>query len=296
MDAAFQQLPPLLHERLGRARVLWRHSLHTMFDWSDARLAALLDAYPRDRLGVFLTSDDPRDASGWRRGLAGALSGAQLIERVHQGRLWLNLRAANLHLPQIADAEAAIRRGLDGERRSMRTFRHDLGLLISGPQAQVRYHFDVAMVALFHLRGAKRMWLYPPAEPFLTQEQIERAVLRTSDEMLDFDPAFDKRAEKFDLTPGDWITWPQNAPHRIRNGEDLNVSLSMEFLTPRALLRANQHYANGVLRRSLRLKPALSPDYSVMGLSKAALARALKIARPKPKSEPWTPQFDLSTN
>ena len=38
----------------------------------------------------------------------------------------------------------------------------------------------------------------------------------------------------------------------------------------------------------------LAGDYTrPMGLGKAMLARAMKAAKPKPRSEPWTPQFDL---
>ncbi|MEP7211201.1 MAG: hypothetical protein ABI740_10225, partial [Alphaproteobacteria bacterium] len=214
-------------------------------------------------------------------------------KRVHAGRVWLNMRESNHHLADLAAIETDIVADFKRDRPTLRTYKRDLGLLISSPNAQVLYHFDVAMVALFHLRGAKRFYLYPPAAPWLTQGMVEAAVLREKSEMGGFNPEYDKGAEIFDLAPGHWVSWPQNAPHRIVNGGDLNVSISMEFLTTRSLLRANQHYANGVLRKQGR-SPALAPDYSVRGLSKAALARAMKVVKPKPASEPWAASFDLS--
>jgi hypothetical protein len=292
MSRAFAPLDPCQTRNLGKGRVIGNHDLAKR-DWSDAQLARLIDAYPREKLGVFLTADDPCNPQSWRRGRAGELSGAELLTRVHEGRIWLNMRQSNLHLPDLAAIEGEIVADVRRDAPGLRTFKRDLGLLISSPRAQVLYHFDIAMVALFHLRGQKRFYLYPAAAPHLTQQMVEKAVLRETHEMLQFDPAFDRAAEMLDLLPGQFVSWPQNAPHRIVNGPDLNVSLSLEFMTPRAVLRANQHYANGVLRRHGH-QPALAGDYTPMGLGKALLARVMKAAKPKPGSEPWTPQFDLS--
>jgi hypothetical protein len=292
MSRAFNPLDPGQAVNLGKGRVVGNHLLAKR-DWSDAQLAKLIDAYPREKLGVFLTADDPCDPKSWRRGRAGSLSGAELVKRVHEGRIWLNMRESNLHLPELAAIEADIVADMKRDAPALNTFKRDLGLLISSPRAQVLYHFDVAMVALFHLRGQKRFYLYPTSAPHLTQQMVEKAVLRETHEMLQFDPMFDRGAEVLDLLPGQFVSWPQNAPHRIVNGGDLNVSVSMEFMTPRAVLRANQHYANGVLRRNGH-DPMLAGDYTPLGLGKAMLARAMKAAKPKPKSEPWTPQFDLS--
>ncbi|MEP7209944.1 MAG: hypothetical protein ABI740_03825, partial [Alphaproteobacteria bacterium] len=81
MSAAFAPLAPDAAARLGHGLVSATHRLHRSHDWSDAKLAALLDAYPRDKLGVFLTADDPCDPKSWRRGRAGDLSGAELVKR-----------------------------------------------------------------------------------------------------------------------------------------------------------------------------------------------------------------------
>ena len=40
----------------GKGRVVGNHLLAKR-DWSDAQLAKLIDAYPREKLGVFLTAD-----------------------------------------------------------------------------------------------------------------------------------------------------------------------------------------------------------------------------------------------
>jgi hypothetical protein len=58
----------------------------------------------------------------------------------------------------------------------------------------------------------------------------------------------------------------------------LNVSLSLEFMTPAALMRANVIYANGLLRRRLGARPKLEAGLTPANLGKLALARAVKAA------------------
>jgi hypothetical protein len=151
-----------------------------------------------------------------------------------------------------------------------------LGVLISSPNAQVFYHLDSALVSLWQIRGTKLVRVYDPAAPFARPEQIEAVILRESAEQMPFDPIWDKDAQTVTLEPGMMVTWPQNAPHRIVNGPMVNVSLSLEFMTPQALLRANVIYANGVLRRRFGMAPKIQKGLDPRALTKFGLARAFK--------------------
>ena len=78
----------------GRANLQFAHDLHLRPLFSDDGLAAALDRYPRDQLGVFTMGDDPVAWRTWRRGSGEGLTGAQLLEAVKAGRIWFNLRNA----------------------------------------------------------------------------------------------------------------------------------------------------------------------------------------------------------
>ncbi len=231
-----------------------RHSLHERPLFSDEGLARVLDLYPRESLGAFTMGEDLEDWGSWRRGGVRGLSGDQLLTAVQEGRLWLNLRHANLHLPEFAalcDEIAA-----EKERRlGQPILNRDLGLLISSPNARVFFHLDVPLSSLWQVRGHKKIWFYPRREPYVSDAWIERCVLRTAEGQAPFRAEWDDEAVSFPMTPGDMTTWPQNMPHRVDNGPMVNVSLSMEFMTPRALRRARVLHANGVLRRSLGWSP-----------------------------------------
>jgi hypothetical protein len=257
--------------------VQFQHQLHQRPMFNDEGLIDLLDRYPRDKLGVFTMGDDPLDWSSWRRGSPGNLTGAQLLEAAGKGRIWLNLRQSNLHLPEYA----ALAEEVFEEKSRMsgqRTLKEDLGVLISSPSAHVTYHLDVPLVSLWQIRGWKQVYLYPPSAPFMEAQDLERVVLRDTAEQFAFDPAWDDHALKLKFEPGAMVTWAQNAPHRIVNGPMLNVSLSMEFMTPASLLRANVVYANGVLRRRAGLDPSLDDGAGPANIAKLALARMVKAS------------------
>lgn len=262
--------------RLTRADLAFEHNLHERPMFDDAGLISLLDRYPREKLGVFTMGEDPVDWKSWRRGSPGDLSGEQLLRAAQEGRIWLNLRHANDYLPEYAALEEEIF-AEKRDRAGVRTFKRDLGMLISSANAQVFYHLDVPLVSLWQIRGQKRVWVYPPADPCVGEEQLERIVLKETAEQMAFDPAMDDLADVYDLTPGRMVTWRQNAPHRIVNGPMLNVSLSIEFMTPAALMRANVLYANGVLRKSGR-RPSIQTAPHPAALAKIALARAVKAS------------------
>lgn len=280
----------------GREVLSFDHDLHRRPMFDDDGLADLLDRYPRDRLGVFTMGQDPREWRTWRRGTAGALPGKVLLEMAREGRIWLNLRAVNDHLPDYAALAGEVFGEKEAQVPGLRTMKRDLGVLISSPNAQVFYHLDVPMVSLWQIRGVKTVWAYPVADPYVGAEALEAIVLRETAEQFAFDPAWDAGAAKVQLTPGRMLTWPQNAPHRIENGPMLNVSLSMEFMTPAALLRANLIYANGLLRRRLGMDPAIQPGLSPLGLAKVAAARAAKALRLQKAHERVLPvTFNLET-
>jgi len=258
----------------SKANLAFEHGLHRDPMFSDQGLASLLDRYPRDKLGVFTMGEDPVDWKSWRKGSAGDLSGAELLEAAMAGRIWLNLRHANDYLPEYAALEETI---FADKRKAtgVRTFKRDLGVLISSANAQVFYHLDVPLVSLWQIRGQKRVWVYPVADPYIGDEQLERIVLKETAEQFAYDPAWDAGAEVYDLTPGKMVTWRQNAPHRIENGPMLNVSLSIEFMTPAAVMRANVLYANGALRKHGH-RPKVHAAPHPAALAKVAYARGLK--------------------
>ncbi len=282
-----------LRAAFGQQNLLFRHRLADSSLLGEDALIDLIDRYPREALEVFTMGYDPTVFGEWHLGRHDGMDGRALMQAVHSGRLWLNLRRVNHADPAIGElcdqifAEVARETGATN-------LKTDLGLLISSPNAHVVYHLDMPMVMLWQIRGTKRVYLYPVDAGFFSDAQIEGIALRESDENLPYDTAFDQKAFVHDLKPGEMLTWPQNAPHRIVNGDMVNVSLSIEFQTPKALWHANVLYANGLLRRWFGLDPSVRTSPRALEPFKIALARVVKLFGGfKGHKSPLTPRFSL---
>lgn len=279
-------------EDFSKKIVNCKHDGHTSPMFSDEGLANLLDRYPREKLGLY---SFPQHAEGRVKAIHGRapdLSGAELLEAVKQGEIWLNLRAANTHLSEYEDIKKQLFSQLD-DAAKVNTMKQDVGVLISSPNIHVHYHLDIPLVCLVQVRGEKTVSLYPPKPPFATADQIEAVVLKEQEEEMEFQHSFDQDASNILMKPGDAVTWPQNAPHRVQNGDMLNVSLSCEYMTPATLLRANALYTNGVMRRSFGLKSGLPSTGGFSVLTKAILARAIKLVRKYPDKEITPVTFEI---
>ncbi len=260
----------------GYTNRLYNHHLHNDPIFSDDGLAQLIDAYPKENLEIFTMGMNPIGWGEWFLGRRGNLSGRHLLEAVKKGRIWLNLRKTNSASPHIQEICDKIFQEIH-DNTDAKTFKHDMGLLISSPKAHVYYHADMPLVMLWQIRGIKRVYLYPAEEPLINDKQLEAIAIKESDEQLKFDPEFEKHAFVHDLQPGEFLTWIQNCPHRIENQDCLNVSFSVEFLTPKAAWRANLLYANGCLRRYFGLNPKINNSLKILEPFKILFARAIKF-------------------
>jgi len=237
----------------GRRTFAAKHNFASLPMFTDEGIADLLDRHPREDLYVMTMGSDPARPD-WRQGDPGSLSGAELLQAVRRGRLWLNIKRVGVH---HADYRALIG-GLYGELAEKVPGFHPIWtagtMLVSSPGAMVFYHLDAPSNMLWHMRGEKRVWVYPnDDERFVPAESLSRIMAGEADEGLAYDPSFDASAAVIDLHPGEVATWRQNSPHRIVNGDSLNISLSTEHLTPRMRRRINVFRANRLLRGGLGL-------------------------------------------
>ncbi|MCC9605042.1 cupin-like domain-containing protein [Blastopirellula sp. JC732] len=218
-----------------------------LFD--DEHLVRILDTHPRDALNVNTMGTDETDRRDWKEGDASKLNGEQLLQATKEGRLWLNIRNMLTHHREYADLINSIYDELETKVTGFHALERSANLLVSSPTAIVYYHLDIPINMLWHLRGKKRAYVYPPNdERFVTQSTIEDVICGESYEELHFDPKFDESAFVAELEPGQMVTWPQNTPHRVTNVEGLNVSLTTEHKTPKAIRRIKLFRANRFFR------------------------------------------------
>ena len=231
--------------------VLASHSLDESGLFSDESLERLLDEHPEDALTISTMGTDTNKFE-WRECERDGVSANDLLDLVKQGRLWMNARNVLDHHPAIAEAVDAMYDEMERKSPGFQATERSANLLISSPSALVHYHIDMPVNMLWHIRGRKRVWVYPSFDfRFCSQIVIEKVCVGQFSDDVPYVPEFDKFALVFDVEPGQMLTWPQMTPHRVTNLEGLNVSLSTEHKNPRACRRINVHEANFLLRKRL---------------------------------------------
>ncbi len=215
----------------------------------DQALAEVLDRYPADLFDINLYDYDDEGQVSLRTGARGRLNGAELLEAIQQGRLWVNMRDVERGWPELWQATMAEFDRIMGEAYpGLKAVSRNGQLILSSPKARVPYHFDASGVILFHMRGRKRLFVFPGDEAHLPERSMEQVIARQTTEEIPYVRAFEQDAQAIDLEPGQALTWPFFAPHRVENLDRFCVSLSVDFQTWSSRLRRGALYTNAVVR------------------------------------------------
>jgi hypothetical protein len=264
-------------ELWGKHPVCIQHELAATGLFTDEALGALIGKIPRENYDLLhMAEQGTGHLQNWREGDLGGTPGPEALAAIQTGRMWLNLRRVHEVDDRYAAVLEQIFAEIGGHVSGLKTFKHNFGILISSPRAQVYYHADLPGQSLWQVRGEKRVFLYPNSAPFLPEDQVEGIVLNMTEAEIDYQPWFDDHAKVFDLKPGEMLNWPVNAPHRVENLDCVNISVTTEHWTKHFRNLYAVRYANGFLRTRLRIPP---PPPSTRGASfwaRAAFAAGLK--------------------
>jgi len=279
----------------GNQPIKLNHRLHESPLFSDETLAALIETYPRESYSIVHVGE--RNGKRiWREGDINGLSGAQVIEAIAAGRMWLNLRGVH----QVDKRYADVLEQILGEFRAISgmppVIARNAGILISSPNAQVYYHADLPGQSLWQIRGVKRVYVYPPVAPFLTPEKVEGIILSGLEVNMEYAPWYDDYAVVADLQPGEMMHWPLHSPHRVDNHDCLNVSLTTEYWTDPIRRTVMMNCGNAVLRSKLGITPksnAISgPGFWAKAALQAGVKRAGLLNRQRKSVRPITFRLD----
>jgi len=247
-------VPPWSSEQktgFGKRPIVFAHRLAESGLFADAALAGALDRCPPDLCDINLFDFDEHGGHVLRTGARGRLSGAEVLEGLTRGRLWMQIRRATEQVPEWGAAIDQVYREIAdqlGGRFKPKSVHGQL--LLSAPGAGVPMHADAPLVILFHLRGRKRIWIYPADAAHMPRPSMELIVMKQQTEELPYRREMDAAAVVFDLEPGMAASWPLHAPHRVENLDEACLSLTTEFQTWGSRFTNGAYYTNGILRRA----------------------------------------------
>jgi hypothetical protein len=283
-------------EEFGRRPLVATHTLHESELFSDPALIDLLDHFPRQCLYAMSMGTDLTRPEENRLALNDGVSGADLLRAVTNGRLWLNITRVDRADRRFRLLIDEIHAQLAAQMPGFRPVGTQGTLLISSPRALVYYHVDGPASILWHIRGRKRIWVYPALDTrYAARAAVEDICAGARHEYLPFDSTYDEGAISYELEAGQWTAWPQNAPHRVTNGDSVNVSLSTEYFTRESRRRARVYAANRFFRVRFGLRNLSAQEYGPAAWIKMAthgLARRAGLAPARTKRHAATMRVD----
>ena len=256
----------------------FKHGLKETGLFSDEALITLLNRHPKELLDVCTMgqADCELYPNRFQTGDFRDVDGAILLKAAKAGKVWINVRRGmNVHPEYKAVLDQMY--GSIAEKTGNKAYNANGGILISSPIAKVPYHFDKTETILWHVRGKKRMYLYPLTEKFIPDRAYEATMLTHLEDDLPYYAEYDKEATIVDLKEGDALTWPLNMPHRVDN-QTFSVSVTTEYSTRESGMKNAAMIANATLRYRFGIEASYSKAGPLNRKVKSVFGRVIRKA------------------
>jgi hypothetical protein len=245
--------PNVFRERFNRAEFAFTHRLanHPLFELP--RLIELARSMPSG--DIYYDAGDVRIDQRWDQTPPCSMPIDELLRRIESNGAWILIRRAR-NDPEYAallDRGLAEFNELTGGALPESMLKRDALVFITSPNRITTYHIDRECNFLLQIRGEKEIHIFDRYDrDVIPEEELERFWTVDNNSAV-YKPQLEDRAHVYDLKPGSAVHIPVNAPHWVRNGEGISVSLSVNFQFHDATL-ANIYRTNYVLRK-LGLNP-----------------------------------------
>ena len=265
--------------KFNRRQFVFRHHLsdHPLFQLP--RLIDLARSTAASRADDLYFDAGVQDI-GQRWGTApAAFAVDETIARIEQAGAWIVLKRADTD-PDYADLLNRCMGDvleISGRQLERKMRRKEVIVFITSPNRLTTYHIDSENNFLLQLSGDKEINLFRPEDREVTTEQEIERFYTTDTNAAVYKPHLQHRAEVMVLKPGMGVHIPVNAPHWLKNGNNISISVSINYHSYDSE-RAAIYRANHYLRR-LGLRPTPPFRSPVLDTVKRPVGVALGIAR-----------------
>lgn len=159
-----------------------------------------------------------------------------------------------------------------------RMLQREAFIFVSSPGAVTPFHFDPEHNILLQIRGTKTMTIFPADDPGIVHPKAHEAFHRGAHRNLPWDDRFGAHGTAVDLAPGEAVYVPVKAPHWVKNGPAMSISLSITWRSEWSYREEQAHAMNHLLRRA-GLDPAAPRRFPAQNMAKSVAYRAIQKAR-----------------
>ena len=186
----------------------------------------------------------------WSEAPAHALEVEEALQRIEQANAWLVVRAVQTdpdYRKLLEESMAEVERcsGVDFKKFVKL---EDSIIFITSPRRISTYHIDRECSMLLQIHGEKVIHVFDRTDrSVLPEDEIER-FWTVDNNAARYREHLQHKAATYDLVPGKAVHIPVNAPHWVKNGDAVSISLNINFHY-HDFVRADLYRANFLLRR-----------------------------------------------
>jgi hypothetical protein len=128
-------------------------------------------------------------------------------------------------------------------------------IFVTSPNAVTPYHLDHEHNFILQVLGEKTIHVFDPLDRSITSNRaLELFHMQHSRELVVYRDELAPKAHVFEAKPGMGAYMPSTAPHWVKNGNNVSITVSFTYYTRRTLAQKAAFRANATLR-SLGLSP-----------------------------------------
>jgi hypothetical protein len=194
------------------------------------------------------------------------LTPVETIQRLEEAQAWMALH----NIQQDAEYRTLVDEILD--EVAPRVEKKDKGMhgragwiFVTSPNAVTPYHMDHENNFILQCLGTKKVYVWEPLNrEVVTERSLELFHTRHSRELVVFRDDFLQQAHAYDFVPGMGAYMPSTAPHLVKNGPGVSITISVTYYT-RAIRETKLLYKENYTLRELGLSPHPIGEASLAG-------------------------------
>jgi hypothetical protein len=213
-----------------------------------------------------------------------AFSPLDALQQLEDADAWFIFKSSQRD-PAYAElyrhAIAEIKDYVGGDIES-KILKEDIIIFATSPKRVTAYHIDRECNFILQIHGEKDLYVFDRDDrQILPEVEIER-FWALDNNAPNYRAELQHRALQYRLAPGNGLHVPVNCPHWLRNGDNISVTLSVNFQFIDSM-RADIYRANHYLRK-LGIKPRPPGENAALDRTKAMAFSTVRSVRQAAKS------------
>jgi hypothetical protein len=215
----------------------------------------------------------------------------EIIRKIETANAWLSLHNVQVD-PEYRELCQLVLNSVrpDVERHDPDMHHYAGWIFVSSPGSVTPYHMDFEHNFILQIRGSKEIHVFDPlARSVVTEECLELFHATGSRQLVTYAPEHEDHAQVFHAGPNTGAYMPTTAPHWVKNGDNVSVTMSFTFFSRETVRRAQLHRANYKLRK-LGITPHGVGSNRLVDDVKLGLVQTLQAGKRILRSQPRPPR------